>query len=73
MNYVKRREEKISSSERVCLFENYRNRQVLFSAMIYFDEGVSLETLFTFKVGKSLICLVDTRRPNFVIEAMNKE
>jgi hypothetical protein len=42
---------------------------MLFAHMTHFFEGLSLETLLTLKVEKSVICLVRTRRPTvFIIE-----
>jgi hypothetical protein len=35
----------------------------MFAAVTHLVEGLSLETLLTLKVEKSLICLVGTRRP----------
>jgi hypothetical protein len=40
---------------------------MLFAAVTHLVEGVSLETLLTLKVEKSLICLVGTRRPTVSI------
>jgi hypothetical protein len=40
---------------------------MLFAAVTHLVEGLSLETLLTLKVEKSLICLVDTWRPTVSI------
>jgi hypothetical protein len=55
---------------------------MLFAAVTHLVEGLSLETLLTLQVEKSLICLVGTRRltvsiikqtVNFVLETVNKK
>jgi hypothetical protein len=55
---------------------------VLFVAVTQLVVGLSLETLLTLKVAKSVICLVATRRPtvirnrttvSFVLENVNKK
>jgi hypothetical protein len=40
---------------------------MVFAAVTHLVEGLSLETLLTLKVEKSLICLVGTRRPTVSI------
>jgi hypothetical protein len=40
---------------------------MLFAAVTHLVEGLSLETLLTLKVEKSLICLVGTRRTTISI------
>jgi hypothetical protein len=59
----------------LCLLKTSRDLQILFAAVTHLAEGLSLETLLTLKVEKSLICLVGTRRPtvNFVIENVDKK
>jgi hypothetical protein len=39
-----------------------RDLQMLFAAVTHLVEGLSFKTLLTFKVEKSVICLVCTRR-----------
>jgi hypothetical protein len=63
MNKVEFKKGKVSSREAVCLLKTSRDLQMLFAAMAHFDKGLTLETLLTLRVEKSLICLVDTRRP----------
>jgi hypothetical protein len=48
--------------EVVCLLKSSSDLQMLFAAVTHLVEGLSLETLLTLKVKKSLICLVGTRR-----------
>jgi hypothetical protein len=51
----------------LCLLETSRDLQMLFAAVTRLVEGLSLETLLMLKVGKSLICLLGTRRPDVSI------
>jgi hypothetical protein len=41
----------------------FENIQMLFAAVTHVVEELSLETLLSLKVEKSVMCLVDTRRP----------
>jgi hypothetical protein len=63
------------------MFITSRDLQMLFAAAKHLVEGLSLETLLTLKVEKSLICLVGTRDQlyqqqndsQFVLENVNKK
>jgi hypothetical protein len=43
--------------------ETLKDLEMLFAAVTYLVEGLSLETLLTLKVEKFVICLAGTRRP----------
>jgi hypothetical protein len=45
--------------------ENIRRWQMLFANVTHLVEGLSLDTLLTSKVEKSLIYLVGTQRPTY--------
>jgi hypothetical protein len=53
----------MSSVEMLYLLKTSRDLHMLFAAMTHLIEGLSLESLLTLKVEKSLICLVGTRTP----------
>jgi hypothetical protein len=55
--------ETVSSREMLCLLKTIRDLQILLAALTDLPEGLSLETLLTSEVEKSLICLVGARRP----------
>jgi hypothetical protein len=67
----------------VCLLKTSGDLQMLFAAMTHLVEGLSLETLLTLNVEKSLIFLVGIWRPkvsiirrptfNSVLENANKK
>jgi hypothetical protein len=61
--------------------ENVQRIAMLFAPVAHLLKGLSLETLLTLKVERSLICLVGTQRPtvsireqvNNVFENINKK
>jgi hypothetical protein len=63
MNLTRLNKGKVSSRDKECLFKTFRDLQMLFAPVTRLAEGLSLETLLTLKVEKSIICLVGTRRP----------
>lgn len=46
-----------------CLLKTFKDMQMLFKAVPHLVQALSVETLLTSKVEKSLICSVGTRRP----------
>jgi hypothetical protein len=53
---------------------------MLLAAVVYLDDGRSLEALRPFKAEKFIICIVDIRRPaisiievDFILEEVNKK
>jgi hypothetical protein len=53
----------------LCLLKTSRDLQILLAAVTHLVEGLSLKTLLTSEVEKSLICLVGTwRQTGSIIE-----
>jgi hypothetical protein len=71
---------KVSFREILFLLKMSRDLQMLFAAITHLVEGLSLETYFTLKVEKSLICFESICKPtvsnrikvNLVLENINK-
>jgi hypothetical protein len=59
--------EKVSYREILFLLKMSRDLQMLFAAITHLVEGLSLETFFTLKVEKSLICFAGIYRPTLSI------
>jgi hypothetical protein len=66
--------DKVSFREILFLLKMLRDLQTLLATITHLFEGLSLETFFTLKVEKSLICFAGIYRPtvsitiNFVLE-----
>jgi hypothetical protein len=59
--------EKVFFREILFLLKMSRNLQMLFAAITHLVEGLSLETFFTLKVEKSLICFIGICKPTVSI------
>jgi hypothetical protein len=59
--------EKVSFREILFLLKVWRDLQVLFAAITHLVKGLSLETFFTLKVEKSLICFAGICKPTVSI------
>jgi hypothetical protein len=59
--------DKVSFREILFLLKISRDLQTLLAAITHLVEGLSLETFFTLKVGKSLTCFAGIYRPTVSI------